>query len=83
MIKCLEDNIKIKREINQNSKFKSKVAYEKDLKERTQKYAVEIIKLTFELKKNKTDFALVDQLLRSGTSIGANVREAKASSTKK
>jgi four helix bundle protein len=59
------------------------VAYEKDIKERTQKYAVEIIKLTFELKRNKVDFALVDQLLRSGTSIGANVREAKASSTKK
>jgi len=59
------------------------VAYEKDIKERTKKYAIEIIKLSREFKKYKVDFALVDQFLRSGTSIGANVREAKASSTRK
>lgn len=57
--------------------------YDNDIKERTKKFAVTIIKLTFELKNKNVDFPLRDQLLRSGTSIGANVREAKASSTKK
>ena len=59
------------------------MAYEQDIKERTKKFAIKIVKLSFELKKNKVDFALVDQILRSGTSVGANVREAKASSTKR
>ncbi len=59
------------------------MAYEKDIIIRTQKYAVEVVKLTKDFKENRIDFALVNQFLRSGTSIGANVREAKASSTKK
>ena len=57
--------------------------YEQDIKVRTQKFAVRIIKLCAELRKSNVDFALVRQILRSGTSVGANVREAKASSTKK
>lgn len=59
------------------------MAYERDIKVRTKQFAVRIIKLTIELKNQNVDFPLRDQLLRSGTSIGANVREAKASSTKK
>ena len=39
-------------------------------------FAVRIIKLCFYLKENKTDRELVKQLLKSGTSIGANVHEA-------
>ena len=57
--------------------------YEKDIKIRTQKFAVRIIKLCAEFRKGNIDFALIRQILRSGTSVGANVREAKASSTKK
>ena len=57
--------------------------YEKDIKIRTQKFAVYAIKLCEEFKKKNVDFVLVKQLLRSGTSVGANVREGKASSTKK
>ena len=59
------------------------MAYEKDIKDRTKKFAIRIIRLCAELRKNKVDFPLVNQLLRSGTSIGANVTEAKASSTRK
>lgn len=59
------------------------MVYEKDIKERTKKFAIRIIRLCAELRKNKIDFPLINQLLRSGTSIGANVTEAKASSTKK
>ena len=58
--------------------------YEKDIKEWTEKYAIEVVKLFVKLKKeNSIDYALLRQLLRSGTSIGANVREAKASSSRK
>ncbi len=59
------------------------MAYEKDIKIRTKQFAIRIIKLTIELKSTNVDFPLRDQLLRSGTSIGANVREGKASSTKR
>lgn len=57
--------------------------YENDIKIRTQKFAVRVVKLTSELKTKNIDYPLRDQFLRSGTSIGANVREAKASSSKK
>ena len=57
--------------------------YDNDIKIRTKKFAVRIIKLTNELKIKNIDYPLRDQLLRSGTSVGANVREAKASSSKK
>jgi four helix bundle protein len=57
--------------------------YEKDIKIRTKLFAVNIIKLITELKKINIDYPLRDQLLRSGTSIGANVSEAKASSSRK
>ncbi len=57
--------------------------YENDIRVRTKKFAVRIVKLTRELKASSVDYPLRDQLLRSGTSVGANVREAKVSSSKK
>lgn len=39
-------------------------------------FAVRIVKMYQFLSKNKNEFVLSKQLLRSGTSIGANVREA-------
>src|SRR5262245_33497497 len=56
--------------------------YEKDIKDWTKQYAIRIVKITVELKKQAVEFALRDQLLRSGTSIGPNVKEAKASSSR-
>lgn len=57
--------------------------YDNDIRVRTKKFAIRIIRLTQELKKYNVDYPIVRQILRSGTSVGANVREAKASSTKK
>lgn len=57
--------------------------YENDIRIRTKKFVVSTIKLTKELKKHNVDYPLVRQILRSGTSIGANVREGKASSSRK
>ncbi len=45
-------------------------------------FALEIIEL-YKLLKSKNEFVISKQLLRSGTSIGANVEEATAAQTKK
>ena len=53
--------------------------YQKDIKEWTLEFAISIVKLSALLKKEKIDFDIVDQVRRSGTSVGANVREGKSS----
>ena len=57
--------------------------YQKDIRDCTLEFAISIVKLSAELKKNKIDFDVIDQIRRSGTSVGANVKEAKSSSSKK
>ena len=39
-------------------------------------FALEIIKVCNEIKSSKRESVLTNQLIRSGTSIGANIREA-------
>lgn len=51
--------------------------------ERTYKFALRIIKLVNALPQNKVGDVLGRQVLRSGTSIGANVEEAYAASSKR
>ncbi len=45
-------------------------------------FAVDIVNLCTKIKKNRKDNVLLNQLLRSGTSIGANIHEANYSSSK-
>ena len=46
-------------------------------------FSVKLVKVIKEIRKNSKEYELTGQLLRSGTSIGANVSEAKrAQSTK-
>ncbi|MEI7662355.1 MAG: four helix bundle protein [Bacteroidota bacterium] len=52
------------------------------IKERSYGFAVRIIKLTRELKLRKAEAVLINQILRSGTSIAANVEEAIAGISK-
>jgi four helix bundle protein len=47
-----------------------------DLKERTKRFALEIIKLVEGLPKSKVSDVLGTQILKSGTSVGANYRSA-------
>lgn len=47
-----------------------------DLKDRTKKFAVSIIRFIRTLPKNDEGYILGKQLLRSGTSVGANYRSA-------
>lgn len=47
------------------------------IKVKSKKFAIRIVRLYQYLTKEKQEFVLSKQLLRSGTSIGANVREAE------
>src|SRR5258706_16122112 len=50
----------------------------KDIKERTFAFGLRIINLSYHLPENRAGKILGNQMLRSGTSIGANVEEAVA-----
>lgn len=54
-----------------------------DIEERTFKFGVRIVKLVINLPKNTAGFKIGEQVLRSGTSVGANVEEAQNSGSKK
>jgi len=62
---------------NQNVKFKIK------LKDRAYQYSIRIIKFLDTLPKDTSSQVIAKQLLRSATSIGANIIEAQASSSKR
>ncbi|MEW6702346.1 MAG: four helix bundle protein, partial [Bacteroidota bacterium] len=47
-----------------------------DLKTRTKKFALDIIKFVLSLPKNSVCNTIGNQLLRAGTSVGANYRAA-------
>lgn len=51
--------------------------------ERTKKFALRVIRLAAKLPRTDVSRVIARQLLRSGTSVGANYREASRSSTKK
>lgn len=61
---------------NYNSKFKS------DLKARCFQFSLKIISLADNLPNKRSVWIIVDQLIRSATSIGANLIEARASSSR-
>ncbi|MBI5021362.1 MAG: four helix bundle protein [Ignavibacteriales bacterium] len=53
-----------------------------DIVERTFNFGVKIVNLTSKLPQSREGYVLGKQLLRSGTSIGANVEEAESGYTK-
>ncbi|MBI2035288.1 MAG: four helix bundle protein [Candidatus Liptonbacteria bacterium] len=61
---------------NSNQKFKS------DLRERCYKFSLETIALADALPQKRSAWVIADQLIRSATSIGANIVEAKSSSSR-
>lgn len=60
----------------QNSKFK------KEFIKRLINFSISIINFCYQLKEDKFFLVIIDQLIRSATSIGANVIEAKSASSK-
>ena len=61
---------------NYNSNFKS------DLKQRCYKFSLDIIALTDTLPNKRSAWIITDQLIRSATSIGANLFEARSASSR-
>lgn len=57
--------------------------FKTDFSKRLIKFSLEIIKLCRDLETDRTLRVIANQLIRSGCSIGANVIEAKCSSSKK
>ena len=51
--------------------------------ERTFRFGVAILKLSSDLPKNSQGFSISNQIIRSGTSVGANVEEAQNAGSKK
>ena len=54
-----------------------------NLEERTAKFGENVINFTNKIPKNATTFSLISQIVRSGTSIGANYCEADDAESKK
>jgi len=54
-----------------------------DLEERTAKFGEEVIKFCKTIKQDAITTSMIHQLIRSGTSIGANYMEANAASSKR
>ena len=57
--------------------------YKREIKSWTVAFSVSIVKLTKELENKGIPIAIISQILRSGTSIGANVHEGKSSSSER
>ncbi len=57
--------------------------FAKILEERTLKFSIEIIKLSVSLPKTPEALVIKNQITKSGTSVGANYREANRSRSKK
>jgi four helix bundle protein len=58
------------------------VAKDKDLKERTKQFALKIIRLVASLPRTREADIIGRQLLKAGTSVGANYRESNRSRSK-
>lgn len=55
----------------------------KEIRERSLRFVVDIIKITYGLPQNSVAFELTKQIVRSSGSIGANLSEASQARTKK
>jgi four helix bundle protein len=78
-----EQSTGIKLQNTNNKTEKMSNACRFDLEERTLRFAKDCMELCKALDKNRINTPLIDQLIRSSTSVGANYREANQSLTKK
>ena len=59
------------------------VEFKKELEERTKGFAVAVVQFCMFLRKLDIPYVLLDQLIKSSTSVGANYREANRAESKK
>ena len=72
----------MKTEFSIHSKMEKNKMKENKLVDFSKQFAVDIITLCTKLKESRKPSVLINQLLRSGTSIGANIHEANYASSK-
>ncbi len=65
-----------------NLRFMDNKAFAKNLEKRTKRFAIEIIKLSTSLSNSKEENVIRNQITKSGTSVGANYREANRARSK-
>lgn len=75
-------NSKFKRQKSKMQIQNSKVDYKRDLVSRCYLFSLQILSLTDKLPNKRSSWVIADQLIRSATSIGANLVESKASSSR-
>ena len=63
-------------------KDKGLINQPQDIGERVFNFAVRILKMTQSLSKTYVNIAIINQIIRSATSIGANIEEARGAHTK-
>jgi four helix bundle protein len=56
---------------------------EYDLEQRTKEFSTDVITFAKKMQKNLVNKSMLDQLIRSATSVGANYREANAASSER
>lgn len=56
--------------------------YPRDIRERSFEFAVRVLKMVKYLPRNSVNNVLINQVIRSATSIGANIEEAQGGHTK-
>lgn len=66
-----------------NVESDKKIQFKQQFKKRCFLFSISILKLSEKLRSKQINWVLVDQLIRSGTSIGANVVEGGNSTSKK
>jgi len=67
----------------QNEKAKSKKEFKKEFNRRVIRFSLQVLKFCEKMKGKRMIWPIIDQLVRSATSIGANVIEARSSSSKR
>lgn len=63
--------------------LKNKIAFKQQFKKRCFVFSLSILKIAGVLKRKSSNWMLIDQLIRSATSVGANVVEGGSSTSKK
>ena len=78
-----QTGIKVKNQISKVKMQNDKEKFKKNFIKRLIYLSIDIIRFAEDLKRNKAFWPIIDQLIRSATSIGANIVEAKSSSSKR
>lgn len=69
--------------MNNQNKNEERVKWKELFKKRLIGFSIDILRLGDSLNKNRTLWSISSQVIRSATSVGANVREAQGSGSKK